>query len=168
MCETTPLTGLPRPVSETGGAGPVATEIVPNCVGLLIPRCGQVVEQYVEARVEQHRPAGAQEREEVLLVLQQLIQAAIERVVGDRPVAAKEIAKRAVFVPVTVKAPLAGLGRSAGSRPVSSGCPASACPAGSAAGAHSRNGPGPGAPIGPGPASMHPTGADREAIPRRR
>ena len=107
ICHSIPLTGLPRPVSETGGAGPVATEIVPNCVGLLIPRCGQVVEQHVEARVEQRRPAGAQEREEVLLVLQQLIQAAIERVVGDRPVAAKEIAKRAVFVPVTVKAPLA-------------------------------------------------------------
>jgi len=32
----------------------------------------------------------AQEREEVLLVRQQLVEAAIQRVVGDRPVAAKK------------------------------------------------------------------------------
>ena len=68
---------------------------------------GQVVKQHVEARVEQRRPPAAQIREEVLLVRRQLVEAAIERVVGDRPVAAKEIAQRAVLVPVAVKTPLA-------------------------------------------------------------
>ena len=85
---------------------------------------GQVVKQHVEARVEQRRPPVAQEREEVLLVRQQLVEAAIERVVGDRPIAAQQIAQSRCARTSDGEGATRCPGLSAGSRPGSSGCPA--------------------------------------------
>ena len=103
--EVTICHSVPVPASPPQGSGPSGNDAGQG--QLLDSRCRQVVKQHVEARVEQCRPPAAQIREEVLLVRRQLVEAAIERVVGDRPVAAKEIAQRAVLVPVAVKTPLA-------------------------------------------------------------
>ena len=68
---------------------------------------GQIVEQDVEARVEQRRPTRAQEREELLLVRRQLVQAPIQRGAGNHPVTSQQIAQCTVFVPLPMKTPVA-------------------------------------------------------------
>ena len=68
----------------------------------------QIVKQDVEAGVEQRFPAFPQKREQRALVRQQLVQAAIQHIVGDDPHrTAQQVPHRAVLVPVPVQAPLA-------------------------------------------------------------
>ena len=107
VCHTIPLTDPPPPpTSAYASRGPAPGEAAGH--GLLVPRCGQVVEQDVEAGVEQRLPALPQEREERPLVGRQLVQAAVQRVAAHRlrrP--AQQIPHGAVAVPVPVQPPLA-------------------------------------------------------------
>ena len=99
-----PLTDLPPTGSRTARGIPAAA----STHGLLVPRCGQVVEQDVEAGIEQRLPTLPQKREERALVDEQLVQAAVQRVAAHhlrRP--AQQIPHGAVLVPVPVQPPLA-------------------------------------------------------------
>ena len=68
---------------------------------------GQVVQQHVEAGVEQRLPALAQEAEELPTVRQQLVQTAVQHVVRQSLRCAWQIRQRTVPVPVSVQPPLA-------------------------------------------------------------
>jgi len=69
---------------------------------------GQVVEQHVEAGVEQVAPAGDQMAEQLLLVGQQTVMTGVELVgFGQGEVRAQQIGQGALFEPVPVKLPLA-------------------------------------------------------------
>ena len=96
---------IPIPASPPHGSDPSGDK--PGQGKLLDSRCRQVVDQDVEPRVEQRRPSLAQEGEERLPVRGQLVEAAVQRVRGDRPVAADQVAQGAVLEPVAVEAPLA-------------------------------------------------------------
>lgn len=67
----------------------------------------QVVQQHVEARLEQRLPALAQKAEELPTMRQQLVQAAVQHVVRQRLRGAQQIRQRTVSVPVPVQPPLA-------------------------------------------------------------
>ena len=106
ICHSIPLTDLP-PTGSLPAGGVSAAEAT-HRGGLLVPRCGQVIQQYIEAGVEQRLPAFPQKREKRALVRQQLVQAAIQHIVGDDPHrTAQQVPHRAVLVPVPVQAPLA-------------------------------------------------------------
>ena len=76
--------------------------------GLLVPQCRQVIEQDVEAGLEQRLPAFVQKREERPFMRQHLVQATIQRVAGDDPHrAVQQVPQGAVLVPVPVQTPLA-------------------------------------------------------------
>ena len=108
ICHSIPMNGLPPLGSQSDRGGPVAIETTPDRRGLLVPRCGQIVKQHVEAGVEQRFPAFPQKREQRALVHQQLVQAAIQHIVGDDPHrTVQQVPHRAVLVPVPVQAPLA-------------------------------------------------------------
>ena len=105
VCHSIPIepvppngSGPPRKKSREKASAPGA---------LLVPQCRQIVEQDVEARVEQRRPTRAQEREELLLVRRQLVQAPIQRGAGNHPVTSQQIAQCTVFVPLPMKTPVA-------------------------------------------------------------
>ena len=69
---------------------------------------GQVVEQHLELRAEQVAPAGAQMGEERVLVFEQSIQAAIERVVlGEAFVGTEQVGTGGGGKPVPVQPPFA-------------------------------------------------------------
>ena len=106
ICHSIPLTDLPPTGSQTARGIPAAAAT--HRGGLLVPRCGQVVKQDVEARVEQRLPSLPQKREERALVDKQLVQAPIQRVAAHhlrRP--AQQIPHGAVLVPVPVQPPVA-------------------------------------------------------------
>ena len=106
ICHSIPLTDLP-PTGSLPAGGVSAAEAT-HRGGLLVPRCGQVIQQYIEAGVEQRLPAFPQKREKRALVRQQLVQAAIQYIVGDDPHrTAQQVPHRTVLVPVPVQAPLA-------------------------------------------------------------
>ena len=106
ICHSIPLTDLPPTGSQPTGSVPAAAATRRG--GLLVPRCGQIVKQHIEAGVEQRFPAFPQKREQRALVRQQLVQAAIQHIVGDDPHrTAQQVPHRAVLVPVPVQAPLA-------------------------------------------------------------
>ncbi len=106
ICHSIPLTDLPPTGYQTARGIPAAAAT--HRGGLLVPRCGQIVKQNVEAGVEQRFPAFPQKREQRTLVRQQLVQAAIQHIVGDDPHrTAQQVPHRAVLVPVPVQAPLA-------------------------------------------------------------
>ena len=106
ICHSIPLTDLPPTGSQTAPGIPAAAAT--HRGGLLVPRCGQIVKQHIEAGVEQRFPAFPQKREQRTLVRQQLVQAAIQHIVGDDPHrTAQQVPHRAVLVPVPVQAPLA-------------------------------------------------------------
>ena len=76
-------------------------------IALKISR-GQVVQQHVEASIEQGLPAIPQKREKRPLVLQQLVQAAVQRVSAHHPRRpTQQIPHGAVLVPVPMQPPLA-------------------------------------------------------------
>ena len=57
ICHSIPLNGSPPRRFESGRGGPVAIEATPDRRGLLVPRCGQVVQRHRRAQIEQpHRP----------------------------------------------------------------------------------------------------------------
>ena len=106
ICHSIPLTDLPPTGSQT--ARGILAAAATRRGGLLVPRCGQIVKQHIEAGVEQRFPAFPQKREQRTLVRQQLVQAAIQHIVGDDPHrTAQQVPHRAVLVPVPVQAPLA-------------------------------------------------------------
>ena len=106
VCHSIPIepvppngSGPPRKKSREKASAPGA---------LLVPQCRQVIEQDVEAGLEQRLPAFAQKREKCSLVLQHLVQAPIQRVAGDDPHrAVQQVPQGAVLVPVPVQTPLA-------------------------------------------------------------
>jgi len=64
---------------------------------------GYVVEHHVEARLEQVFPASAQKREKVLLVFEEQVVAAVERVLRRQPgVAVEQVRHGAAFEPLAV------------------------------------------------------------------
>ena len=84
----------------------VATVAVPAFVGVVVRRIGleigarQIVQQNLELGAEQILPARPQVIEERRLVRQQLVEAAIQRVLGDqRIVLAEQIPHRALLEP---------------------------------------------------------------------
>ena len=93
ICHSIPLTDLPPTGSQTARGIPAAAAT--HRGGLLVPRCGQVVEQHVEARVEQRPPAFLEKREQRPAMRQQLVQAAVRRVLGQHPGPAQQIRHRA-------------------------------------------------------------------------
>ena len=105
VCHSIPIE--PSPPNRSGPSHKEPGESASGQGGLLDPRCCQIVEQDVEARVEQRRPTRAQEREELLLVRRQLVQAPIQRGAGNHPVTSQQIAQCAVFVPLPMKTPVA-------------------------------------------------------------
>lgn len=67
----------------------------------------QVVEEHLVTRVEEVRPAFAQMDKDRVLVLEQAVVPAIERIIlGDTPVHAEQIGQRGGVEPVAVQAPL--------------------------------------------------------------
>src|SRR5208283_1736925 len=70
-------------------------------------RGGQVIQQYVEADVEQIPPATHQMIKQRRLVLEQQIVAVIERVLVDDTVHAQQIRQRTASIPLTMQTPLA-------------------------------------------------------------
>ena len=106
VCHSIPIepvppngSGPPRKKSREKASAPGA---------LLVPQCRQVIEQDVEAGLEQRLPAFAQKREKCSLVLQHLVQATIQRVASDDPHrAVQQVPQGAVLVPVPVQTPLA-------------------------------------------------------------
>ena len=105
VCHSIPI--QPSPPNRSGPSRKELAESASGQGGLLDPRCRQIVEQDVEARVEQRRPTRTQEREELLLVRRQLVQAPIQRGAGNHPVTSQQIAQCAVFVPLPMKTPVA-------------------------------------------------------------
>ena len=105
ICHSIPLTDLPPTGSQTARGIPAAAAT--HRGGLLVPRCGQVVEQHVEARLEQRLPAFLEVREQRLAMRQQLVQTAVRRVLRQHLRSAQQIRHRTVLVPVPVQAPLA-------------------------------------------------------------
>ena len=103
--EVTICHSVPVPASPPQGSGPSGNDAGKG--QLLDSRCRQVVDQDVEPRVEQRRPSLPQEGEERLPVREQPVEAAVQRVRRDRPVAAEQVAQGAVLEPVAVQAPLA-------------------------------------------------------------
>ncbi len=88
-------------------AVPALVALVARRIGFEI-RAGQIVEKDVEAGAEQILPALAQVRKQRRLVLDELVEAAIERVLLDqRKIPVEQIAHRALFEPQPVQAPLA-------------------------------------------------------------
>ena len=105
VCHSIPIE--PSPPNRSGRSHKELGESASGQGGLLDPRCRQIVEQDVEARVEQRRPTRAQEREKLLLVRRQLVQAPIQRGAGNHPVTSQQIAQCTVFVPLPMKTPVA-------------------------------------------------------------
>jgi hypothetical protein len=69
---------------------------------------GQIVEQHIEADIEQHPPALLQRGEQRLVVRQQLVQTAIKGLaLGDGEVLAEQISHGAAIEPIAVQSPLA-------------------------------------------------------------
>src|SRR5215471_11184414 len=69
---------------------------------------GQVIEQHFKLGTEQILPALAQMIEQCLLVLQQFVEAAIERMYLHQPIiSAQQVSHRALLEPQPVQAPLA-------------------------------------------------------------
>ena len=77
ICHSIPLTRVPPTVSGPQRTEPTATGSMTETGGLLVPRCGQIVKQDVEAGIEQGLPPLPQKREKRPLVPQQLVQAAV-------------------------------------------------------------------------------------------
>ena len=68
---------------------------------------GQVVQQHLEARTEQLAPAALQELEQLVLVLHQLVQAAVQGVLlGQREVRVQQVGHGAGIEPLPVQSPL--------------------------------------------------------------
>jgi len=68
----------------------------------------QIVEQYLEPRSEQVLPPLAQMREQRLFVRQQLVQAAVERILLHQPiVGSQQVPHRALLEPLPVQPPFA-------------------------------------------------------------
>ena len=68
---------------------------------------GQVIQQDIEAGIEQRGPPRAQKREERAFVHHQLVQAAVQRVAGNDPIGPQQVAQRALGIPVPVQPPVA-------------------------------------------------------------
>ena len=92
----------------------IAAVAVPALVGLVLLRIGfkigarQVVEQDIEARAEQILPALSQVREQRPLVLEELVQAAIEGILLDqRKILAEQIPHGALLEPQPMQPPFA-------------------------------------------------------------
>ena len=90
VCHSIPIepvppngSGPPRKKSREKASAPGA---------LLVPQCRQVIQQHVEAGIEQRLPAFAQKREKRALVDKQLVQATIQGVAGEDPIAPQQIA----------------------------------------------------------------------------
>ena len=106
VCHSIPIepvppngSGPPRKKSREKASAPGA---------LLVPQCRQVIQQHVEAGIEQRLPAFPQKREKRALVDKQLVQATIQGVAAHhlrRP--AQQVPHGAVLVPVPVQPPLA-------------------------------------------------------------
>ena len=109
-------------------------------------RAGQIIEQDVEFSLKQRLPALLQEAEQVRLVRQQFVQAAIQIVLADQSeILAQQIADRALVKPLPVQPPFTARVDQA-IAPAPSARSASASPAGKQAVAPTRNHP---AAIGP-------------------
>ena len=67
---------------------------------------GQVIEQHIEARLEQHLPALAKKREEGAFVGQQLVQASVQGVIGQHANRTpQQVAHGAMCIPVAMQTP---------------------------------------------------------------
>jgi hypothetical protein len=91
---------------------------------------GEVVEQHIELCPEQVLPTLAQVREQRLLVWQQLVQAAVERILlHQRVIRAQKIPHGALLEPLPVQAPLAsGINQSIANQRLQDVLPASSLP----------------------------------------
>ena len=101
---------IPIESASPNGSGPSRNEPREPASGhgaLLVPRCRQVIEQDIKARLEQYLPAVTKKREEGALVGQQLVQASVQGVIGQHPSrTAEQILHGAVFIPVAMQPPL--------------------------------------------------------------
>ncbi len=88
------------------------------------------LEQHIELCPEQVLPTLAQVREQRLLVWQQLVQAAVERILlHQRVIRAQKIPHRALLEPLPVQAPLAsGINQSIANQRLQDVLPASSLP----------------------------------------
>ncbi len=101
--------------------------LVGRRIGLEI-RAREVIQQHIEARVEQIPPATHQMIEQRLLVLEQPVVTGVERVnVGQRGIRAQQIAQRAALKPVPMQTPLAARRRAADTPPAPTAPDRSAC-----------------------------------------
>ena len=108
ICHSIPLTRDPPTGSGPQPVEPGATGSVHGKGRLLVPRCSQIVQQDIEPGVEQAFPTTPQKREKRPLVRRQLVQTAVQGVAGDRRHrAARQVAHRAVTVPMPVQPPFA-------------------------------------------------------------
>ena len=104
ICHSIPIESAPP-----NGSGPSRNEPREPASGhgaLLVPRCRQVIEQHIEARLEQHLPALAKKREEGAFVGQQLVQASVQGVIGQHANrTAQQVAHGAMCIPVAMQTP---------------------------------------------------------------
>ena len=113
ICHSIPLTRVPPAASgpqvfPRQRAEPAATGSMTETGGLLVPRCGQVVQQNVETRLEQRLPAVPKKREKRPLVRNQLVQTPVQRVGGRHAHRTGEpVPHGAALVPLAVQPPLA-------------------------------------------------------------
>ena len=78
ICHSIPLNGLPSPGSEAGRGGPVAIEAAPDRGGLLVPRCGQIVQRHRRRQIERTHRASEQLRLDGLAMLHQGVRGPIQ------------------------------------------------------------------------------------------